>query len=233
LFTVIGIAIAALFPDIRQLLAAAAGLFVSAIGYLGIGDGTQEIGGQLEELVGYIDSQATNGQATYGKIYIVAYSFGSILALNSLFPVGNEPSLRLNNVDTLVTIGCPFDLIRLYWPHYFEERWVRASKSLRWTNIYAPVDILGSNFRNDQTITESDRSIKLSDRCKGRKTPTPDNVAYQRGVSPKDLSVIDILTLVGLRTHTTYWKADYKCEESCFSDVIAELYPGGHTQLLS
>ncbi|HZO30249.1 MAG TPA: hypothetical protein VFH48_30115 [Chloroflexota bacterium] len=126
--------------------------YLSVDYYLRSGSGAERIHGDLLAL---IDSLRDDPRYPDRRIYLVSYSFGSILAINALFPAGNEllPGSPLTSIHTLVTIGCPFDLVRMVRPGYFKNRHGPGA-SLRggWLNVYTPNDILGSSFRDISDI---------------------------------------------------------------------------------
>ena len=65
----------------------------------------------------------------------------------------------LSTVKNLVTIGCPFDMVRTYWPNYFINRQRQSNAPVQWINIYAPLDVFGSNFRDDDKTDDAEQGI--------------------------------------------------------------------------
>lgn len=120
---------------------------VAADKYLSVDERRGSLQGQFAALLNHL---AEKDDVKYDTIHVIGYSFGSIVALDALFP-HNKPGPRFDRIDTLVTIGCPFDFIRTYWPDYFKGRKRREGTPRRWINIYARADVLGSNFRDEQT----------------------------------------------------------------------------------
>lgn len=156
---------------------------------------------------------------------MIAYSFGSLVALDNLFPAGWQPVNRIEAVDTLVTIGCPYDIVRMLWPNYFTNRQRMPGRPRVWINIYSPADILASNFRDDNLDAEADKTLALAP------PPTPGcdplfplNVNYNLGVNPNDLNLFDWLSLVGLRAHNGYWGGSDETELGCFHEIATRLY---------
>lgn len=79
-------------------------------------------------------------------IHVLGYSFGGIVALDVLCPgEGSATSQRLSRVRSPVTVGCPADFVRLYYPEYFRGR-RQMVEVATWTNLFIPADVLGSNF---------------------------------------------------------------------------------------
>lgn len=61
---------------------------------------------------------------------------GSILAFNAVFPAGAvDPEGPIREVETLVTIGSPFDAVRLVKPRYFKGRSWLPDHPARWLNV--------------------------------------------------------------------------------------------------
>ena len=189
--------------------------------YLSGGAGAPRLAGEIDGLLEAIRDTAPQ----YRRMDLCSYSLGSIVAINAMFPFGTTPPAgsAVGNVTTLVTIGCPFDMVRLVRPGYFKGRkWLQPGPG--WLNIYTPADILGSNFRDDEdeapadpavveraTATESDQSPDF---------PVPVNVAYHPGGVPPGGF------LQGFRVHGSYWDPDGSGENSCFVQVVEKLYAG-------
>jgi hypothetical protein len=77
------------------------------------------------DLYGLLDAlRDGHPEGSYRRIDVASYSLGSIVAFNALFPYGSPPAVGspVAAVDTFVTIGCPFDTIRLVRPGYFHGR---------------------------------------------------------------------------------------------------------------
>jgi hypothetical protein len=219
LLVIIFAAVEVFYPNLKQSFIDAAVLWISVIDYLGIGSRNQALGGQLSEL---IDHVAARG---YRKIHIVAYSFGTIIALDNLFPTGHMPVARIREIHTLVTIGCPFDLIRVFWPDYFKERVAAANVPKAWINVYSPIDVMASNFRNDPKIgaPEPDNAIPAKDNPIIKLIPQM-NIVWNVGGPKKRLSFFEFLTLAGLEAHRSYWETEFESESTAFSPITEELY---------
>ena len=104
-------------------------------------------GVQRDAAVGTLASfmtQLVEGER-YERIHIVAYSIGSVIALDAVFPT-SPPIQVFRKLDTLTTIGCPGDIIQTFWDDYFQERYNLAGVPRRWINIFIPSDLLASNF---------------------------------------------------------------------------------------
>jgi hypothetical protein len=184
------------------------------------------------------------GPTKYRNFHIIAYSFGTIVSLDTLFPFNGEPSLVIRQkLRTLVTIGSPFDFIRTYWPDYFNGRNCTPDLPAKWLNIYSKADIMGSNFRDDDN--PDDAMVPVNQPAKKPKDKDPEgrppgnggagisqstecsklpkNRLYQEGLYGKTLPIIGWLSLTGMRVHGMYWNDDDKNEANCFSIVVQEM----------
>lgn len=130
----------------------------SVVDYLDHGeDNGSELRGHLAALLEYL-AESEERPAT---IDVVGYSFGSIVAIDALFPCVQEPPPRLSTIDRLITIACPYDFVRSYWPDYFTRRFSRAGAPPDWVNFYAPSDVLASNFRDDAAVDSAVRHVEV------------------------------------------------------------------------
>lgn len=136
-------------PRLKEAVSKAAVEYLCMIQYLGFGDRRRVIVGQLVDLLIHI--QRKGRRTPLRNVHVFAYSFGTIIALDALFPQVRPAGRRFRQIHTLVTIGCPFDLIRTFWWDYFDNR-IGGDAPKRWLNVYSPVDFLSSNFRNDGRI---------------------------------------------------------------------------------
>ncbi len=190
--------------------------------YLRQGTGAASLQGSL---TGLIDALRDNTAMPYRQIHLLSYSFGSILSINALFPHGSPlpPRSPMRSIHSLVTIGCPFDMVRMARPGYFRKR--QAAPGLLpggWLNVYAPADILGSNFRSDRTLAQPSESVWSEATAGGM--PMPENRAYFPGGAPQDSNALSALVLTGFKVHRQYWDAGESGESSSFDLVIDYLY---------
>lgn len=99
-----------------------------------------------EEILSEIDNalEAIAESSTgYRRVILLAYSFGSVVALEATLARADVAPRVRKHVKTLVTIGCPYDFVTTYWPDFFRfsPRW-----STEWINAYTEADVLGSRF---------------------------------------------------------------------------------------
>lgn len=191
--------------------------YIGVLAYLQDGTGRDQRVGQLSDLLAHI------GPKGYARVHVVGYSFGSIIAFDSFFPPDCAPTRAFATVDTLVTIGCPYDLIRVYWPRYFVDRRQSPGAPDRWVNVFSPIDVMSSSLHD-----ENDRAEAPADRAAWADLPTGSltNLRYTTGMPGDKLTVLKALLLLGLRAHSMYWVRDgYEGDVGCFGLIAAELWP--------
>lgn len=191
-----------------------------AIDYLSLAERKRAILGHLSLLVEHVAEVAPR----YKRIHIISYSFGSLIALDALYSADGH-CRRYDGVDSLVTIGCPFDLVRTCWPEYFADRVSPGNVKRRWLNIYNPVDVLGSNFRDDGLIGDARTGIEVQS-GDHKEMLLPENMVLDKNLHINGLSFMNLLALRGLKVHACYWNPDDSGEISCFDEIIRGLYPG-------
>lgn len=203
---------------LKESISVVATEYVCASNYLRMANQKQLILGQFMALLEHIAEKSDQ----YRHIHVVAYSFGSLLAIDALFP-NTRPGPRLAMVKRLVTIGCPLDLVRTYYPNYFTQRQRIAGSPDRWINLYAPLDVFGSNFRNDSRRREADQGVTLLGREITAIGPER-NIAYDAGLQIDQLNWFDVLTVKGMKLHGGYWTAEETPELNCFDSIVMELF---------
>jgi hypothetical protein len=98
-------------------------------------------------------------------------------------------------------------------------------------NIYSPLDILASNFRDDGAFDEASGGISFSPpkskEAKVADKPTRgQNLVMSDGKFPDEVSTISWLGLLGLRAHAMYWdQTEDKYERTCFNHFMEGLRP--------
>lgn len=211
-------------------IGAAALIGYSVVDYLDRGeDRGSELRGQLVALL----EQLAQRERPYEQIDVLAYSFGSIGAIDALFPFVQSPPPRLATIDRLVTIACPLDFVRSYWPDYFTKRFSIPGRPAQWVNFYAPSDVLASNFQDATSgIVEPTAAgaagAAISGREQPRVAPDPLNIAYLIDGRDEPVSRLsESLRLKGLRFHGQYWSSRVASEESVFDQVIEHLGSAG------
>ncbi|HEX3930144.1 MAG TPA: hypothetical protein VHW64_05540 [Nocardioides sp.] len=157
-----------------------------------------------------------------GPIHLLGYSFGSLATYEAMFPrttslVGVVPA---QSIDTMVTIGCPLDLVRLYAPEYVDGRAAR-NPGLAWTNVFNQADVFASNLKDgDDTgagaadVVPTGGAGAADDIATGR---APESVRYL----DQEIAVRHLL-LTG-HIHAGYWTDASKA--SCFDRLVGIWVP--------
>jgi hypothetical protein len=143
-----------------------------------------------------------------------------LVALDVVFPSSKVPEARIGRVDHLVTIGCPFDLVRMVQKKYFRRRYIDGPSNLQWVNIYQPIDVLGSNFRNDQQVDlKAECGVSGGANEELLVKPTT-NLAWNHS---QGVGIVGFLMLASLSVHARYWSANPR-SESAWGLVATELF---------
>ena len=180
-------------PNANVLIPNLATEFVCANNYMEHGAQRQLVQGNLELLVDYISENEKEC-----KIHFHSYSFGSILALDYIFPFGNKLSKNADlYCEALITIGTPFEFINSYYPKFYQNRKTELGNKLHWLNVYSIADALATNFRNDSKIGESEFGID-------NHSLKPTNLNYEVSHSNQS-SITNFLMLHSIKVHGMYW----------------------------
>ena len=209
---------------IREIIANFSTMIIALINYLQYGERRPILNGQILSLLEHIVEKP---DIEYTRINILAYSFGSILALDTLFPRERDIPARVKSVKCLVTIGSPFDFVHMLWPKYFKDR--TPHDSLNWFNIYSPTDVLSSNFRStskkDSAQGGEEEAPSSGTRLKNVAwLQPPMNIKYTIGGSDDDLSIWDVIHLVGFLNHGKYWDTEPEAQYNAFDVVVPKMF---------
>lgn len=189
-------------PESNIILTKIAAELITLESYIASKVQRQNIKNNLDALIAYIIKEENNKQ-----IHFHTYSFGSVVALDSLFPIDAEPSKNIqNNINLLVTIGAPYEFINNYYPNFYENRNDKMTKKIQWINVYSLVDAFASNFRYDNKAGEANYGIL-------NKQETPININYEINKNTNH-NVFDFLGLKQSYMHESYWD-DSKNGQSC------------------
>jgi hypothetical protein len=204
-------AVALLFrPNANALISNLATEFVCANNYIQHGTQKQVIQGNLELLVDYITEKDPDC-----KIHFHSYSFGTIVALDFVYPYGNSVTKNAEHYcEAIITIGTPFEFIKSYYEDFYKKRKLELGDRLVWINIYSIGDALGTNFRRDARIGEAEFGIEKT-------SAKPININYEVAYVRR-ANIINIVTLYHIKAHGMYW--DSKPEgQSCMRYVYSEM----------
>lgn len=149
-----------------------------------------------------------------GPIHLLGYSFGGLIVYESMFPRAGSKAARkpAQAVQSLTTIGCPLDIVRLYDPGYIEDRGPRHD-GVAWKNVFNPADILSSNLIDDKDDTTAGASAVL----KTTGSTKPDSERYLN----ETLGVTGLL--VTGRVHGRYWGKPPLA--NCFGSLVETWIP--------
>lgn len=154
-----------------------------------------------DDVVGHVQATLDNiaNLPSVERIHVVGYSFGSLIAIDTLYPSSSAHPPQLAKVHSLTTIGCPFDLLRMLSPSYAHSR-APAGQAESWLNVYAPLDLLASNFSTGDGVKhEAETGLQL--RGGGERKPTF-NEAWNENMT---LNLVNLLMLRSLSVHVGYW----------------------------
>jgi hypothetical protein len=190
--------------------------------YLSFADRRAEITGLVEELL----EALSEGEGRYSRKAMLTYSFGSIVALD-VFCTPDETRARcLDDVDTLVTIGSPYDFILTYWPNYFSKRNRAQRPPPTWINVYSPVDVLASQFCKTTDAREGGELLEDSYGKDGKLAfPPTFEVAFRENFPGEQLSWGSAFLMLGMRAHSMYWSRVEDQERNCFGLIVPRLFP--------
>lgn len=198
-------------PNANSLIANLATEFVCANDYMQRGAQKTVIQGNLELLVDYISEHEENC-----RIHLHAYSFGSILALDYVYPYGNNPSGNAKRFcEAIITIGTPFEFVNSYYPKFYKNRRMELGDKLHWLNVYSIADALGTNFRKDAKIGEAQFGIEA-------KSLKPTNLNYEVAAHNPN-SIIDFISLYSIKAHGMYWDPQVE-GKSCLGLIYSEMH---------
>jgi hypothetical protein len=189
-----------IMPTAKTVASGIAAEFVCANDYIQRGHGKQLLQGNLEQLVEYISEHEADC-----KIHFHAYSFGSVLALDYIFPFGNKVTANTHKYcEAIITIGAPAHLVKSYYKGYYDGRHTEAGSYMKWLNVYSVNDALATNFgkamrgRRKSDDGEPAAATFLS--------AAPEDINYEV-VAVEKRGLIDGLMLYGLQAHGMYWNA--------------------------
>jgi len=192
-----------------------------------------DVTGQVSSLLEHIRK---NGE--HRKVHIFAYSFGSIIAIDALFPSGGGPNQEVRNIDALVTMGCPFDFTRITGSNYFEQRYAVAEVPRKWLNVYIPADLWATDFEDPQNqgkaplikrgeFQSEKRGIMLKTELKNipEKRAPDENIRIGADVKFRDY-FFGWFTLISLRLHASYWGDEKWHGQNSFDLLIPRILEG-------
>src|SRR5262249_35043006 len=107
---------AMLLPNVRERLTQSAELYQRMMRYIWAASTRNQLTGQVQALM-----DRTSGRPEIRPGQVVGSSFGALLVLDPLSPAVARPA-PVQQVHSMVPIGCPFDLVRMLNPPYAQGR---------------------------------------------------------------------------------------------------------------
>ncbi|MBM7808086.1 hypothetical protein JOD57_003923 [Geodermatophilus bullaregiensis] len=152
------------------------------------------------EVARSIDDLVDEGYS--GDIHLVAYSFGSSIALDAMLCYSGDGRLHRRvgeAVTSLVTVGCPYDIERLFFPDRLIGRQA-TSQQVSWRNIFIASDLFASNFVD-----------KDDDAAGTVQTPWGVQVQSVRYLPDARLTWFSFFRLAAYKQHNSYWHEQGGC----------------------
>ncbi len=201
------------FPKFNTSISKIATEFICLDYFLNVGEKKLDIIGKLETLIERISENEE-----YEFIELHGQGFGSVLILDIIYPYGNTPVLRVQDeIKNIVTIGCPYDFIKAYYPHYFENRESHKNIKLNnWYNIYSEIDVFSSNFRYDSKSEPAEISV-------AKNGILPENLFFNV-VNPESVRFWSYMLLLGIRIHKIFWGHEPD-SVNCLSNLMEKMNP--------
>ncbi|AYN05149.1 hypothetical protein [Flavobacterium sp. 140616W15] len=197
-------------PKSKTIITSLATEFSCVDSYITNGEQSQILLGNLDLLIEYIAEKEVNPE-----IHFHAYSFGSILAIDTLFPIAKiPPSDNIQKLTKLlITIGNPFEFINAYYPTFYNDRCDIMKDRIKWLNIYSIADVFSTNHRRDNTRGEAEFGIKDI-------SLTPENINYE--ITSDKSGLVAFFSLNSIKMHRCYWD---KCTigQSCMKVLLPKL----------
>lgn len=225
-----------------QRLSRISALALSSSSYLATSTGGTGPRSRLTKQVSHLLERIDNENG-YRRIHLVAYSFGSIIALDHVFPPKDEANYRSPRIDTLVTIGCPFSYVRTYWNDYFDQRKV-SGKVPEWLNVYIVTDLLATNFREqDQKGSGDEKRGEIKEEERGIVLETGSRRPHENKLyRPKDrgsrgrrwswgwltVKYYNLRAAITYDVHYDYWGKENWEEPECFDLIVKKIYEDDH-----
>ena len=206
----IGAVTGLLAPNLRTRLTEAGELYQRIMRYTWTASVRNRLTGDLQDLLDRV-----NQRPEIQTIHLVGFSFGALLALDTLLPTSGRPA-PIQQIRSLVTIGCPFELIEMLHPAYGRARTPATPQPFTWINVYQPIDVLASTFGAGHTRTRPAVPI-LAD---GTHRHPDMNIAWNAEFT---LTPVNFLMLPSFYSHGQYWDQNTGCR-SAFGSIVDALY---------
>jgi hypothetical protein len=217
----------ALIPKLRRGVMRTGATLGALASYVRVADGQAAIAGEFTTMIERLSEEHPEQQIT-----VIAYSFGSIVTLDALFPTTIGPPRSFDQVVTLVTVGSPYDFVCAIRPNWKDGRH-RPQTPPKWINIYSTIDLMGSNYRKDTEGPGAEKGLAPVKADPGAEPP--DDVVMPDANEPWDMHIEprwnNLFEFQGFTSHGMYWGEDDEDDNGVFSLIVQRLYAG--TPLLS
>ncbi|TDO77804.1 hypothetical protein EV143_10336 [Flavobacterium chryseum] len=196
-------------PQSKTIITSLATEFACVDSYINNGEQSQILVGNLNLLTEYIAENEIDPE-----IHFHCYSFGSIIAMDALFPIAEiPPSENIKNLTkSFISIGNPFEFINAYYPEYYNDRSRAMEGKIKWINIYSLFDTFGTNFRKDNKKGDAQFGIK--------DISVPENINYE--IRNKPLNFVDFILLNSIKMHKCYWDSS-PIGDSCLKVLLPNM----------
>jgi hypothetical protein len=212
----------ALIPKFRRGVMRTGATLGALASYVRVADGQAAIAGEFTTMIERLTEEHPKQQIT-----VIAYSFGSIVTLDALFPTTIGPPHSFDKVVTLVTVGSPYDFVCALRPNWKDGRH-HAQSPPQWINIYSTIDLMGSNYRNDTDGPSAQNGLAPVTATPGG--PPPPDAVMPNSNEPWDMHIEprwnNLFEFQGFTCHGMYWGEDDEDDSGVFSLIVQRLYAG-------
>lgn len=183
-----------LLPHLRERLTQSSELYQRVMRYIWTASTRNQLSGQVQGLLDRV-----NQRPEIRAVHVIGFSFGALVVLDTLFPNNDRPA-PIQQIRSMVTIGCPFDLIEMLNPAYARGRTAAIQQPTPWVNIYQPIDVLASSFNHgEHARPTASTGLTLTD---GTQRKPDVNTTWNPQFR---LTPANFLMLPSLSAHGQYW----------------------------
>ncbi len=193
-------------PQLRGRIPEVGAALLAASDYIRLPSEPDKLAGEFAEALETI--AARDG---HERVQVVTYSFGSLVALDSLFPHAAPPVRSLDGVDRLVMIGPPFAFARATRKSYFAGR-QHGAVPTSWTTYWSRADLISSPQPVGPDVNQP---VQLG-------VHAPEVKEYNVGLQ---LTFANMLSFYGFSSHSLYWADDGELDRNVFLIVVKDLFP--------
>lgn len=192
--------------------------YTSLLRYMSSGVGRSVVTNHLPALLEHLQ----NDGKIYRRVHVVGFSFGSIVALDSIY-TPEPPAPAITGIHTLLTIGCPYDVFATFWPNHFGGRQSPDDTPDKWLNVTIETDPLASKF---QYLDKESAGIEFLSPSHERRSPDRTIYSSEWGHVPIESSWWAAL-IGSLFHHTQYWDSKNIDSKTCFDALVGMMFENG------